>query len=75
MIGLGKAIGKAAKKILEKKPRKEPEMLEVKPTVKGKPVGEGVEPTEIPGMVTGGPVFEPKGQKAFQVKKQMSRIR
>ena len=74
MIGLGKAIGKAAKKILEKKPRKEPEMLEVKPTVKGKPVGEGVEPTEIPGMVTGG-IFEPKGQKAFQVKKQMSRIR
>jgi hypothetical protein len=74
MIGLGKAIGKAAKKILEKKPRKQPEMLEVKPTIKGKPVGEGVEPTEIPGMVTGG-IFEPKGQKAFQVKKQMSRIR
>jgi len=74
MIGLGKAIGKAAKKILEKKPRKEPEMLEVKPTIKGKPVGEAVEPTEIPGMVTGG-IFEPKGQKAFQVKKQMSRIR
>jgi hypothetical protein len=74
MIGLGKAIGKAAKKILEKKPRKQPEMLEVKPTIKGKPVGEGVEPTEIPGMVTGG-IFEPKGQKAFQFKKQMSRIR
>ena len=74
MIGLGKAVAKAAKKVLGSKPRKEPEMLEVKPTVKGKPVGEGVEPTEIPGMVTGG-IFEPKGQKAFQVKKQMSRIR
>jgi len=74
MIGLGKAIGKAAKKILEKKPRKQPEMLEVKPTIKGKPVGEGVEPTEIPGMVNGG-IFEPKGQKSIQVNKQKSRIR
>jgi hypothetical protein len=75
MLGLGKAIGQAAKKMLGKKPRKEPEMLEVKPTIKGKPVGQDiVEPSEIPGMATGG-IFEPKGQKAFQVKKQMSRIR
>ena len=76
MIGLGKAIGKAAKKILEKNPRKELEMLKVKPTIKGKPVGEDVKPgTEIPEMSMGGGVFIPKGQKPFQVKKQMSRIR
>ena len=75
MIGLGRAIGQAAKKMLGKKPKREPEMLEVKPTVKGKPVGQDVEPTEIPNMSTGGPVFEPRGQKQFQVKKQMSRIR
>ena len=75
MIGIGTAIGKVAKKILEKKPRKQPEMLEVKPTVKGKPVGEDVEPTEIPNLSTGGPVFYPKGQKSIQVNLQKSRIR
>jgi hypothetical protein len=75
MIGIGKAVAKAAKKVLGNKPRREAEMLEVKPTVKGKPVGENVKPTEIPNMSTGGSVFEPLGQKSIQVNKQKSRIR
>jgi hypothetical protein len=75
MIGIGKAVAKAAKKVLGSKPRREAEMLEVKPTVKGKPVGQDVKPTEIPNMSTGGSVFEPFGQKSIQVNKQKSRIR
>jgi len=56
--------------------KKKVEMLKVKPTIKGKPVGEDVKPgTEIPKMSMGGGVFIPRGQKDFQVKKQYSRIR
>jgi hypothetical protein len=72
---IGKALTKIRKKIMGKD-KKKVEMLKVKPTIKGKPVGEDVKPgTEIPKMSMGGGVFIPKGQKDFQVKKQYSRIR
>ncbi len=72
---LGKALNKIGKKIMSKD-KKKVEMLKVKPTIKGKPVGEDVKPgTEIPKMYNGGSVFIPRGQKAIQVKKQVSRER
>jgi hypothetical protein len=71
---IGKALTKVGKKIMGKD-KKKVEMLRVKPTIKGKPVGEDVKPgTEIPKMFTGGAVFEPRGQKPIQVIKQKSRI-
>jgi len=58
------------------KNKKKVEVLQLKPTIKGKPVGEDVKPrTEIPKMFAGGEVFEARGQKPIQVKKQISRIR
>jgi len=56
------------------KNKKRVEVLQLKPTIKGKPVGEDVKPnTEIPKMFQGGGVYIVGGQKNIQVKLQKSR--